>query len=440
MKDLIGEVCKLCEPGFYTTHQNTELSCKRCGRGTYQSGVGQATCAQCAAGKSTNGNDGQPMCDSCAAGRFSSVTGSSDCADCDVGQYSDFRELGKSCTECPENTYNNKVAAEDSKKCLQCPRNMKTYIEGRSRKSECLCISSFYADEKQGDADKDPWIPCLKCPKGGICLSDRHGHIMDADEGFWTPPNGTTTHPEDRFYKCHLDGCLGGDHIKGGMLSRCAPGYEGVLCALCSDGRFKKGFKCETCEAKSILPFIILIFGFIFCCTVAVVIFRMFVHSKRMRKYNKIWRDVQRLVKIMIAFAQILEGTSTVYSGVVWPTMFTQFWRVLNIVGLDFISLSGISCAAKIDFYMSFIGQMCVPLFVIFYLSIFYVFKASHIHVKERFLLSSVKSITKKMKLKIETGMKIEKVSIIKRQSNCPTFSTNKLFFLAPSNVYSLEF
>ena len=63
----------------------------------------------------------------------------------------------------------------------------------------------------------------------------------------------------------------------------------------------------------------------------------------------------------MISFAQVLEGTTLVYSGVEWPSLFSGFWKMLNIAGLDFVSLSGVSCAARVDFYFSFVGQMMVP-------------------------------------------------------------------------------
>tara|TARA_A100001015_G_C14811312_1_gene640920 strand:+ start:389 stop:685 length:297 start_codon:yes stop_codon:yes gene_type:complete len=82
-----------------------------------------------------------------------------------------------------------------------------------------------------------------------------------------------------------------------------------------------------------------------------------------------------------------------------------------TVVGLDFVSLSGISCAAKVDFYLSFIGQMCIPIIVIAYLSIFYCIRVIQIHTNERIKALSIKTIAKKMQLKVKTGMKIEKVS-----------------------------
>ena len=138
-----------------------------------------------------------------------------------------------------------------------------------------------------------------------------------------------------------------------------------------------------------------------------------------MRKYGLIWQDIHRLVKIMVSFAQILEGTTVVYSGVEWPPLFTAFWRLLNIAGLDFVSLSGISCAAKVDFYLSFIGQMCIPIFVIVYLSFFYCIRASHIHISERAALVRKTTIKQRMQLKVKTSMKIEKVSSNQYSDNC---------------------
>ena len=140
----------------------------------------------------------------------------------------------------------------------------------------------------------------------------------------------------------------------------------------------------------------------------------------------------------MISFAQILEGTNAVYSWVEWPPLFTAFWRLLNIAGLDFVSLSGISCAAKVDFYLSFIGQMCIPIFVIIYLGIFYFIRSSHIHLSERVALMGKKTMKQRMQLKIKTGMKIEKVSSNQDSDSCTKRLTQ--IYLATGNVFTMDF
>ena len=432
------EICLSCSPGFYNDKPSVSLSCEACQKGKFQEQSGSASCTACPAGKSTNELHSQQVCASCLEGKFAPKAGMATCNDCAAGKFYDAAFKGTTCSLCPENTYNSITAAENQEKCLRCPLNMKTYLDGRTKRSNCLCISNYYADAPQGDEENDPWVPCKRCPKGAVCLSDKHGHIIDADVGYWTPPNGTLTHPEERFYKCPLDGCLGGDHKVGGAYARCAPGYKGVVCALCAEGRFKKGHKCETCEASTILPFIVLVAGFVIGCTVAVYLFRKLVHSKRMRKYSLIWHDIHRLMKIMISFAQILEGTNAVYSGVEWPPLFTAFWRLLNIAGLDFVSLSGISCAAKVDFYLSFIGQMCIPIFVIIYLGIFYFIRSSHIHLSERVALMGKKTMKQRMQLKIKTGMKIEKVSSNQDSDSCTKRLTQ--IYLATGNVFTMDF
>ena len=77
-----------------------------------------------------------------------------------------------------------------------------------------------------------------------------------------------------KFYRCPLDGCLGGDHTVGGAKAKCDYGYEGICCAICSKGMFKRGFRCEPCEVSSILPFFLLIIGSVVAVTIAVALFR----------------------------------------------------------------------------------------------------------------------------------------------------------------------
>ena len=405
-----AETCEKCTAGTYNEAKSVLTSCKECAAGKSQGSTGQSSCLDCPKGTSTDGAAKSVACVPCVVGTFSAVDGSKRCTACPKGSYQPSKG-STSCPLCELSTFNDLEGMAKKDDCVKCAMNAVTYEEGAVKRSECLCMGGYYTqdDAAQSDDQKVLWVPCVKCTKGAVCVSNKYGHVMDADVGYWTP-NETTTHPTKRFYRCPLDGCLGGDHTVGGSKSRCAYGYTGVSCALCVDGMFKKGYKCEPCEASTILPFIILVVAFVGGITLAVWCFRHFIHSKRMRKYSLLYRDVSNLAAIMLSFAQILEGTVGVYSGVEWPNLFSNFWKILNIAGLDFVSMSGISCAAKVDFYLSFLGQMCIPAIVSAYLGVYYLISAAKVHVKEKAQLLTLKNPVKKMQLKVQTAMKIEKL------------------------------
>jgi len=112
-------------------------------------------------------------------------------------------------------------------------------------------------------------LDCLACPPGADCPAGLVEQTeVQATEGWWAPSSisnsgsdgagsqasasgvSTPSTAALRFYKCPIeDACLGKTVDSNGTVipARCAPGYRGMLCALCDDGYFRQFGKCAAC-------------------------------------------------------------------------------------------------------------------------------------------------------------------------------------------------
>jgi hypothetical protein len=229
----VGEQCLKCQIGRFSASKNVALECDLCPVGRYQKEKGSVACKLCERGKVSSADRLGTECNDCSLGKFADTPALGKCKQCSAGKYAE--KLGMSlCNVCPENTYRLEPEATELRQCLSCQNNAETLrstqMTGAFLKTQCTCSTGFYSYGKQGNDPLDPLLECKSCPDGAKCTATSVGHVLDAAMGYWTP-NTTNTHPEKRFYKCPLDGCLGGDHKVGGSKSNCDIGYEGVCCA-----------------------------------------------------------------------------------------------------------------------------------------------------------------------------------------------------------------
>jgi len=79
---------------------------------------------------------------------------------------------------------------------------------------------------------------CSPCPRGARC--DGEDHMMPL-LGYWEPQHNTS-----EIYSCVMPlGCLGGES------SECLVGYEGTVCAVCSEGYTKVATGCAQCSMRN---------------------------------------------------------------------------------------------------------------------------------------------------------------------------------------------
>eukprot|EP00753_Platysulcus_tardus_P017046 PLAT6226.1.p1 GENE.PLAT6226.1~~PLAT6226.1.p1 ORF type:complete len:931 (-),score=483.24 PLAT6226.1:141-2882(-) len=174
------------------------------------------------------------VCTACAAG-FVSTEGIA-CTPCPPGS----RAIGSlACEACPAGTYSNGTGATA---CLRCPANALTQatdadgtliaIEGANSEEQCSCRAGFYAPAGASGVD------CIACPAGAMCTGGLQ--LPFPESGFWAPddPLQRTT-----MWQCPAQStsCL------GGVDSKCADGYTGVLCAQCQKGYFLAKTSCVPC-------------------------------------------------------------------------------------------------------------------------------------------------------------------------------------------------
>ena len=177
-------------------------------------------CVPCPVGQFLNGTT--KGCQPCRRGSFSSHEGATSCTDCQelsdaTVRYQD-EEGQTSCKPCPSFTVR--------------PGNQ----PGKSV-HECLCKEGYYQPE-----DKLNGALCVPCPYGGVCPGANQEALNNTrsypKKGYWGDPLY-----QQLFIVCPLEdtSCKGGNEFK------CAKGYEGRLCALCSKGYYKVAGTCAKC-------------------------------------------------------------------------------------------------------------------------------------------------------------------------------------------------
>lgn len=173
------DACFDCHPGHYGDHwwdlhrELTRSECKRCTRGTYQTGYRQTSCLTCSAGHYT-GNTVRSACTPCGTGRYSS-SGSDWCSCCPAGTASSATTATSSatCATCPATTYSPFCAAT----CSPCERGY--YCPGNTNRIACpdgtAGLSTPLTDVGEcttcaiGEYAANAATACEQCPAG--CLS-----------------------------------------------------------------------------------------------------------------------------------------------------------------------------------------------------------------------------------------------------------------------------
>ena len=208
--------------------------CVDCTTGTYGVGTGAAaTCIPCPSGCTVAGLIRTPhTCSNttgCAdfAEARATCTAMADVTECDLGHVFNFTTLA--CHACPPGSA--AVTKHGKTSCEACP---KAYYSPQAAMASCLgCEFGMFSDIEGATA-------CRPCPTGATCDASS----LTVDRGRWR----SAAQPYE-LYECPItEACLGGNTT----LYSCAPGYAGVLCAVCQPGHVRTGDRCASCNT---LPF-----------------------------------------------------------------------------------------------------------------------------------------------------------------------------------------
>ena len=246
----------------------------------------------------------------------------------------------------------------------------------------CFCIAGFYRLDRFG--------ACQPCPSEGLlCRNEtvklRAGFFwrweskksLDLYQNFTTnlmifndsynTEQATYNGSFPTAYACPVpESCL------GGMESKCADGYQGPLCAVCSKGYYRLVSTCRKCPT---LPWLI---GRVFLVAVilAFVIGSLLIGRRRKNESGRSVTDILLArLKIVIGFYQVTSGTLTSFSHVNWPDALISVINYAQIVQLNLLQIVPVHCfnnELKVDTYSTFlmfttVNILGVALFVVVY-------------------------------------------------------------------------
>ena len=239
----------------------------------------------------------------------------------------------------------------------------------------CPCMDSFYRLDRFG--------PCNKCPSVGLTCENE---TVTLTKGFfwqWESPESRAlykkfikelqvqstaydpNHTKYELFFPRVYACPVTSSCQGGMQSLCSKGYEGPLCAVCSNGYYQIVSRCQKCP-----KFRWLIGQIILAVFLLSMIMLPLIIGKNMR--NSSGRSVTDIVlarfKIFIGFYQVTSGTLDAFSYVEWPQLLLQVGTFTKFLQLNLLQIAPLNCFAdtlEVTAYTSFLFSVVLCCFVV---------------------------------------------------------------------------
>ena len=166
---------------------------------------------------------------------------------------------------------------------------------------------------------------------------------------------------------------------KGGIDSECHKGYQGNLCATCTNGFYLRFNTCMKCPRLTVT-----VFAF-----VAVIVFFVFVFlvvlwgdSKHTQDNRTVADVIMSCFKIVIGFYQVISGIFSALERVQWPVALFSMEKYLKLVEGNIFQFAPLSCIhpqLRLDPFFKFILVLSVNASVVS-LTLIYLF------LKKRFI------------------------------------------------------
>ena len=156
-------------------------------------------------------------------------------------------------------------------------------------------------------------------------------------------------------YRCPI-----AEACKGGLNSSCEAGYEGPLCAVCSDGYHKQLKKCKLCPTKGWMIGQLAIIGALVIIFVILVVWG----SKKKSKKDAGRPFLDKLlgkIKVVIGFYQVLYGIMEAFSYVKWPGSLSVVGEYSEIIQMNIVQIAPLHCILpgfKFDAFTSLFAVM----------------------------------------------------------------------------------
>ena len=156
-------------------------------------------------------------------------------------------------------------------------------------------------------------------------------------------------------YRCPI-----AEACKGGLNSSCEAGYEGPLCAVCSDGYHKQLKKCKLCPTKGWMVGQLAIIGALVMLFVILVVWGSKKESKK--DAGRPFLDkVLGNIKVVIGFYQVLFGIMEAFSYIKWPGSLSVVGEYSEIIQMNIVQIAPLHCILpgfKFDAFTSLIAVM----------------------------------------------------------------------------------
>ena len=191
--------------------------------------------------------------------------------------------------------------------------------------------------------------------------------------------------PLPKVYACPVAGsCL------GGMQSSCSEGYEGVLCAVGSEGYHKVISSCQKCPTLGWM-----VGGIVLAVLFVVLIMLSLIFGKktRSRSGRSVTDVVLARLKIVIGFYQAMSGILDAFSYVEWPAVLLKLGTSAKFLQLNLLQIASVNCFitnTKVNSYTSLVLSFTIIIasivtsFAFFHARRLYICKQNAFQVDER--------------------------------------------------------
>ena len=215
----------------------------------------------------------------------------------------------------------------------------------------CRCLRNFYRLDRFG--------PCTACPPiGFVCEKDT---AILAPNYFWKWSNQSEKERFKGFVNnIHSNGsdynksfsmfntslpkplkCPHAKSCKGGIDSVCHPGYQGNLCATCSESFYFRFNSCLKCPRLAVTIYSSILVIVLF---VAVFLMVLWGDSKRADNNRTVADVVMSCFKIVIGFYQVIAGIFSALAKVQWPVVLISTEKVLKVFEGNILQFAPLSC------------------------------------------------------------------------------------------------
>ena len=256
----------------------------------------------------------------------------------------------------------------------------------------CRCLQNFYRLDRFG--------ACSVCPVYGfVCENDT---AILAPNYFWKWSDESVKErykgfvnnirsfgPEyDKDFSTFMDSlpkplkCPHADSCKGGIDSECQEGYQGTLCATCTNGfylRFNACLKCPRLTVTIISSVLVIVLF------VAVFLMVLWGDSKHTENDRTIADIIMSCFKIVIGFYQVIAGIFSALARVQWPVALVSMERYLKLFEgniLQFAPLSCIHSRLRLDHFIKFLGVISLNVSVVCIILLYLLLKKRYIKNK----------------------------------------------------------